>query len=272
MRDPSFLRDVQYVTTGNLDARASLHQRYSTADQEWFSWLSSQVDWRAYGSVLEVGCGTGLLWDKVDVDAVAHLELTLTDISAAMLEAASAIARPVVGSLRGLRAEVEALPLSDASFDLVVANHMLYHAADPRAALGELVRVLRCEGVLVASTNGTRHLAELYEIDTAVFGSSSRHNNHAEVFGRESGLAVLREVFDDVEWRAHPDALACTDVDDVVAYLLSAPPGIYASLEQTRQLNLEVSSRMASSGGVLGVSKDAGVFLCRSPNAGRGSP
>ncbi len=185
MRYPSFLRDVQYVTTGNLDARASLHQRYSTADQEWFSWLSSQVDWRAYGSVLEVGCGTGLLWDKVDVDAVAHLELTLTDISAAMLEAASAIARPVVGSLRGLRAEVEALPLSDASFDLVVANHMLYHAADPRAALGELVRVLRCEGVLVASTNGTRHLAELYEIDTAVFGSSSRHNNHAEVFGRE---------------------------------------------------------------------------------------
>lgn len=266
-RDIGYLREVQYGSTKNLNARVALHQKYSTAKEEWFAWLTSQVNWPQYHAVLEVGCGTGLLWAHVPADAVSQVDLMVTDLSQSMVDATMAVAQEVVGTAHGCAANVEALPFDDASFDLVLANHMLYHASDPTSAVKELVRVLRPGGVLVASTNGSRHLAELYDIDTAVFGPTGLRNNNAEIFGAESGFAILRDEFDWVEWRGHSDALECTEVDDVVAYLLSVPPGSFATPEQVGQLMSEVSSRMAETNGILRVSKEAGVFLCQLPRA-----
>ncbi len=85
----------------------------------------------------------------------------------------------------------------------------------------------------------------------------------AETFGVESGLAILRDEFDSVEWRGDNDALECTEVDDVVAYLRSVSPGSLASPEQVEELIREISSRMAKANGILQVSKEAGVFLCQ---------
>lgn len=266
-RDVGYLREVQYASAKNLNARVALHQKYSTAKEEWFAWLASQVNWPPCHAVLEVGCGTGLFWAHVLADEVSHVDLTVTDLSQSMVDTTMGVAQDVVGTLHGRAANVEELPFDDASFDLVLANHMLYHAPDPTSAVKEFVRVLRPGGVLVASTNGSRHLAELYDIDTAVFGPTGLRNNNAEIFGAESGLAILREVFDSVEWRGHSDGLECTDVDDVVAYLLSVPPGSFATPEQVDQLISEVSSRMAQANGILRVSKEAGVFLCQLPRA-----
>lgn len=267
MRDTAYLRDVQYASSKNLRARVALHEKYSTAVQPWFDWLASQVDWSSSRVVLEVGCGTGLLWRHVTKEAVGHVDLSVTDLSPAMVDTTMECARDVVGTLRGRTANVEALPFDDDSFDLVLANHMLYHAHDLASAIKELARVLRPGGFLVASTNGSRHLAELYAIDTAVFGMSSLKSKNAEVFGAQSGAAILRDSFDRVEWRLHVDELACTHVGDVVAYLTSVPPGERATAEQIGQLESEVSSRMAQGDGTFRVAKEAGVFVCRTSQA-----
>ena len=68
---------------------------------------------------------------------------------------------------RGVDAElgdVQALPFPDASFDCAVAAWMLYHVPDVDRALGELARVLRPGGRLVAVTNYLDHLYELREL------------------------------------------------------------------------------------------------------------
>jgi SAM-dependent methyltransferase len=43
-------------------------------------------------------------------------------------------------------ADVVALPFEDGTFDLVVCSHVLEHVVDDRAAMAELLRVLRPEG------------------------------------------------------------------------------------------------------------------------------
>lgn len=48
-----------------------------------------------------------------------------------------------------LRTDLTALPFPDASFDVVVASHVLEHIPDDRAAIAELSRVLTADGVAV---------------------------------------------------------------------------------------------------------------------------
>ena len=55
-----------------------------------------------------------------------------------------------------LRGAVEALPVEDASFDLVLCTQVLEHADDPAQAVRELRRVTAPGGRVLASTHGTQ--------------------------------------------------------------------------------------------------------------------
>ena len=60
--DLDYLRVEQYGDSSKLGARASLHERFSTAEVGWFAWLAALVDWPEAGEVADVGCGPGYLW------------------------------------------------------------------------------------------------------------------------------------------------------------------------------------------------------------------
>ncbi len=91
-------------------------------------------------SLLEVGCGTGLIMQRVarfarDVEGI--------DVSPGMLEHARA---------RGLSVRVAsatALPFADASFDVVYSFKVLAHVGPIDAALTEMARVTRPGGHMV---------------------------------------------------------------------------------------------------------------------------
>lgn len=105
---------------------------------------------------LDAGCGDGRY-----LAAVAHSDgrparIVGTDISERILETARAAAAPVEPEL--VRANVEALPFADASFDVVLCAQVVEHLLDPQAGLEELARVLRPDGVLVLTTDNERNV------------------------------------------------------------------------------------------------------------------
>jgi SAM-dependent methyltransferase len=55
-----------------------------------------------------------------------------------------------------LTGAVEALPVEDASFDVVLCTQVLEHAADPARAVSELARVVAPGGRVLASTHGVQ--------------------------------------------------------------------------------------------------------------------
>jgi demethylmenaquinone methyltransferase/2-methoxy-6-polyprenyl-1,4-benzoquinol methylase len=105
---------------------------------------------RARPRVLDCGVGTGALSIALARVLSIPFKLDGVDISPRMLERAS----------RGLRAtdlgvtlrlgDMRALPYDNDVFDLAMTAHVLEHLVDPRAALNEMVRVLKPGGLVLA--------------------------------------------------------------------------------------------------------------------------
>jgi ubiquinone/menaquinone biosynthesis C-methylase UbiE len=102
--------------------------------------------------VLEAGCGTGLLLERVVPFARSARGV---DLSGGMLARARARGLDVV------QGSVTALPFRDASFDVVYSVKVLAHVEDIRGALAELGRVLRPGGWLLAEFYNPRSLRGL---------------------------------------------------------------------------------------------------------------
>jgi len=97
--------------------------------------------------LLDVGCGVGSI--TVDLAArVAPGRVVGVDVAEEVLATAREAARAAGADVRFVAADACALPFDDASFDVVHAHQVLQHLGDPVAALREMRRVVRPDGVV----------------------------------------------------------------------------------------------------------------------------
>lgn len=215
----------QYATPDRLKDRIALHVRYSPQlEREFHAWLFDHVTAPPVADVLEVGCGSGQMWSLNAGRVPAEWKLTLSDFSAGMLTEARKTLERVGLTADYVPLSVDDLRLPDASFDLAFANHMLYHAPDVEAALAELRRVLRSGGRLYCATNGDGHMRQVQE-DSATLAAAVPELGLEPIdisgFSLETGEAALRRQFDNVALFERRDAIAVTEADPYVRYVLS---------------------------------------------------
>ena len=142
-QDKQYLRTRQYQNSGNLDARTNLHRLYSTNPQEWQRWVFDQLGLQPGMRVLECGGGPGWLW-RENIDRIpADCQITVSDFSDGMVAEAEAALADSGHDFRFQTVNIEQIPFANNSFDVVVANHMLYHVPNLETALAEVRRVLR---------------------------------------------------------------------------------------------------------------------------------
>jgi SAM-dependent methyltransferase len=150
-----------------VDSDSMSQSNFEWTPDFWQGWRESENPYRAYKSkrdrelvlqwlqlhdgerVLEVGCGYG--WISRALWAAAKIEWFGVDRSAEMVRHLRAAGAN--GDARASVADACRLPYNDGEFDKVVCTGVLMHIAEDRAAVGELVRVLRPGGLLVCSIN-----------------------------------------------------------------------------------------------------------------------
>lgn len=104
-------------------------------------------------SVLDVGCGVGH-WTFLLASVLApEAQLTGIDSESRWIKEATARAERggVADRFEFRRGDATALDVPDDSFDLVTCQTLLMHVPDPRAAVGELLRVTRPGGLVMFS-------------------------------------------------------------------------------------------------------------------------
>ena len=85
--DQEYLKTDQYKDSSNLDARVAIHQRFSTNSYGWMNWVFDHLlTLPADAKILELGSGTGLLWKENANRIPSAWDITLSDLSAGMLD------------------------------------------------------------------------------------------------------------------------------------------------------------------------------------------
>lgn len=265
-RDSDYLQKNQYRDSSNLDARAALHRQFSTATADWQPWVFDLLRLEPGMRVLECGCGPGWLW-RQNVDRIpAGCQITLTDLSPGMVAEAEAALAGSGHQFSFQPANIQALDFADGTFDVVVANHMLYHVPDLAQGLAEVQRVLKPNGRLIAATNGDEHMKELpllvpEAVRQKVASWRMRGMAGQLPFRLENGRSLLAPFFAQIEQHLYEDSLWVTDADALVAYAFSMiKPEMEVPETAVAHLRELWAAKIAADGGIH-ISKQSGVFV-----------
>jgi DNA-binding transcriptional MerR regulator len=124
----------QYENASNLRSRIKIHELYSANKYGWMRWYFEQLDIPENSKILELGCGDGSFWYK-NLDRIpSGWDITLTDFSHGMLEDAKNALKGSSHSFKFKIVDAQSIPCEDETFDVVLANHMLYHVSDKERA------------------------------------------------------------------------------------------------------------------------------------------
>lgn len=135
-----------YIKKDTLSIHISLHDTYSVNKYGFLNWIFDQYEIKDGFNILEAGSGTGKIWDERKLSN--NVKITLTDFSQLMIEKCSELLRK--NSMFSFQQmDLQAIPFADESFDIVIANHMLYHVPDMEKGLREAYRVLKKGGTFM---------------------------------------------------------------------------------------------------------------------------
>lgn len=251
----------QYQNATNISSRINLHSLYSQNRQGWFPWIFEQCRISPGLRILELGCGDGTLWTDNLSLLPEDIFITLSDISSGMLRDA----RRAIGSSDtrfAFRAfDCRKIPCKDESFDLVIANHVLFYCDDIPAVLKEVRRVLAPGGRFLCSAYGKAHMQEVSQLvqdfDERIVLSADRLY---ERFGRENGQSILAPFFPKAQWLSYEDCLLVQDAEPLISYVLSCHGNQNQYILDRYKEFRAYTARKTAKG--FRITKDAGVFIC----------
>ncbi len=215
--DPAHLRE-QYDDAERLRIRIDTHDRFSERDGTFADWALAKIAAGPSMRLLDVGCGPGPYHPALIAAGAAIVAL---DQSAGMAREVLAQASRLGATVDVARGDAVALPFADASFDRVIACHMMYHVTDQRGAFEEMRRVLAASGRVVLTTNAG-----------SIGGWEELHERAAHALGYEplprddarftlDDLDLVRGVFPSAEVFVRDDAFLFREAEPAVRYYAS---------------------------------------------------
>ena len=259
----------QYQNANNISARIRLHRNYSTNTQGWFPWLYETALHPIFQNsnasalhILELGCGDGSLWTENQMHLPKNIHITLSDISEGMIRDARRNLPNDNNRFSFETFDCHQIPYTEETFDIVIANHLLFYCEDIDKVCKEVLRVLKKEGIFICSTYSSDHMKEITELvqqfDQRIVLAA---DNLYEQFGLQNGHSILEKHFSSISLHKYLDAIEIDQAEPLIEYILSCHGNQNQYLlERYHDFRLFVEKKVQKK---YRITKDAGFFLCR---------
>ena len=252
----------QYQDATNISARIRLHNLYSTNKEGWFQWIYRQIPITPDIRILEIGCGDGTLWTRNINQLPTDINIILSDLSEGMIRDT----RRNIGSgdsrFSFEQFDCQKIPHPAETFDIVIANHVLFYCENIPAVLHEVSRVLKPGGTFLCSAYGPNHMKEIStlvnQFDNRIVLSAERLY---EQFGIQNGTNLLKTDFSSIQFEAYEDSLFVTKAEDLIEYILSCHGNQNQYILERYKDFRSFVERKTQKG--FFITKEAGVFLCK---------
>lgn len=250
----------QYQNASNISSRIHLHSLYSENKKGWFPWILEHCKLKNGLHILELGCGDGSLW--LNHSLPTNIHIILSDLSEGMIRDAKRTIGANDPRFCFQILDAHKIPYDSQSFDLVIANHMLFYCNDLPKIFKEVKRVLKPNGRFLCSTYGKNHMREITNLveqfDSRIVLSADKLY---EKFGKENGRNLLSSTFSHIQWYSYEDSLFVPDVEPLVSYILSCHGNQNQYILDRYKDFYEFTKKKIGNG--LHITKDAGIFICQ---------
>ncbi|MCA0456784.1 MAG: class I SAM-dependent methyltransferase [Chloroflexi bacterium] len=221
-----------YETDESLRIRQETHELYSQPKLDFTAWAVDSVKLRGDERILDIGSGPGRYYTALH-DRFPNIDYHACDLHGSMVKS-----HPYKNTL--VLADAQRLPYANASFDVVMANHMLFHVPDVMRALRELRRVVKPNGFVMATTNSIHTMPEFQALMRRAItllsppGTANVRvpGQHTDPFTLESGTRLFARHFEAVVRYDLPRSLVFPSAEPALAYLNSTRSVREAELPQ----------------------------------------
>lgn len=260
----------QYENASNISARIRLHKDYSTNKKGWFPWIfetgilpeaETNSDADSTIEILELGCGEGSLWLENMARIPENVHITLSDISEGMIRDA----RRSLGDDSRFQFETfdcNNIPAQAGTYDIIIANHLLFYCDDISLVCKEVRRVLNPDGIFLCSTYGSGHMREITELvqkfDQRIILAAE---NLYDRFGLDNGKDILKEYFSQIETQLYDDEIVINQAEPLIEYILSCHGNQNQYLlDRYHDFRQFVEKQVKNE---YHITKEAGYFICK---------
>ena len=220
--ESSEILNLHYKNTDAWRVRNQTHEMYTHPKLDFVDWVMKHIELKGNERILDVGCGPGRYYNYLN-EKYPDISYFGLDFSAGMMQNHNA-------SDQLVRAPMNDIPFPDNSFDIVMANHVIYLAPNVEAVLEETKRVLKPGGLFITATNSITTMPQFRELFRRAILLVSPPGMSREVkvpmglhqrFALENGARMLARHYYAVVRYDMPSAFVFDEVDPIMDYLES---------------------------------------------------
>ena len=215
----------QFSNDKNLAMRINFYKKYTTNKYKFADWLFDKYVFKENMKILELGCGNGSHWEGKIETLPNGCSLVLSDFSEGMLD----LVREKFSKKKNVSIEkidIQDIPYENETFDIVIANHMLFHVPDLNKAFEP------------TSTAFTEQLP----------------------FNLQNGCEILGKYFENVQRFDYENTLAITNTQDLIDWLKSTKSISGYSDESLSNL-YNYFEDIREKDGAINIPRETGVFI-----------
>lgn len=258
----------QYETSCNLEKRINIH-KYGTSKIEWFDWVFERINIREGMKILDVGCGNGMFWYNNALKLPNNITIYMTDFSQGMINSAmNTLSRYKdlfeEKNITFIFKQIDGneFQLDEKDFNIIIANHMLYHVSKRQELLRKLHSLLIDEGRFFASTIGEKHMGELNDFVKEINPNIEiLMNDIISCFSLENGEEQLKKVFSKIKKEKYICDLVVDNPKCIYDYVYSYPGNASEILENMKEEFLSEINEKINKEGAFYIHKSTGMFM-----------